>query len=127
MQLPRGNLECIEPRPLILLRAQQLLQTNKLLDCLILLRKQRVDLNYLIDYNPRIFLDNVAELVHAMLATNHDLISLLVTALEPVDVTLYKYPLHITSNNSTSASAGKFFHINFNICFVLRKEIRRVH
>ena len=93
MQLPRGNLETIEPRPLILLRAQHLIHAGQLLDCLILLRKQRVDLNYLIDYSPRIFFDCLPDLVSSMLKTNHDLISLLVTALEPVDVTLYKYPL----------------------------------
>lgn len=93
LQLPRGNLETIEPRPLILLRAQHLLHDNQLLECLVLLRKQRVDLNYVVDYSPRIFLDNVSHFVSTMLRTNHDLISLLVTALEPVDVTVHKYPL----------------------------------
>lgn len=96
LQLPRGNLETIEPRPLILLRAQHLLHEARLLDCLILLRKQRVDLNYLVDYSPRIFFDSVAPFVSTMLQTNHDLISLLVTALEPVDVTVHKYPLFST-------------------------------
>lgn len=93
LQLPRGNLETIEPRPLILLRAQQLLHSARLLDCLVLLRKQRVDLNYLVDYSPRIFFDNVQSFVADMLRTSHDLISLLVTALDSIDVTLYKYPL----------------------------------
>jgi hypothetical protein len=96
LQLPRGNLETIEPRPLILLRAQQLLHSRRLLDCLVLLRKQRVDLNYLVDYSPRIFFESVESFVTDMLTTNHDLISLLVTALEPTDVTVYKYPLDRT-------------------------------
>jgi hypothetical protein len=59
----------------------------------VLLRKQRVDLNYLVDYSPRIFFRNIESFVKAMLSTSHDLISLLITALETVDVTEFKYPL----------------------------------
>lgn len=93
LQLPRGNLECIEPRPLILLKAQHLLTSNQLFQCFVLLRKQRVDLNFLVDFDPILFLSGVETMVNAMLGDNPDSISLFVTALEPVDVTLTKYPL----------------------------------
>jgi hypothetical protein len=109
MQLPRGNLECIEPRPLILCQAQRLLETNQLLECIVLLRKQRVDLNYITDYNPRIFMENVEPLTLAMMRTNHDLISLLVTALEPVDVTVHKYPLYVTNQCDRAAINAQRF------------------
>ena len=93
LQLPRGNLECIEPRPLILLKAQHLLTSNQLFQCFVLLRKQRVDLNFLVDFDPMLFLSGVETMINAMLADNPDSISLFVTALEPVDTTLTKYPL----------------------------------
>ena len=126
MQLPRGNLETIEPRPLILLRAQQLLHEHKLLDCLVLLRKQRVDLNYLVDYSPRIFMDHATSFVTQMMCTNHDLISLLVTALEPVDVTLFKYPLyHLPAQFRAAREVAEFVGDNKvnKVCSTVRNVL----
>ena len=96
-QLPRGNLECFEPRPLILMRAQHLMHRGALLDCLILLRKQRVDLNYIVDFSPRIFFRHVGTFVRQMLECNPDLIALMITALEPVDTSHTKYTLRTST------------------------------
>ena len=90
--MPRGNLEGFEPRPLIFLKARELLDKSELLPCLLLLRRQKVDLNYLIDYNPVLFLQCVVPLVREILTLNPDLLSLLVSSLEPGDTTATKYP-----------------------------------
>eukprot|EP01034_Spumella_vulgaris_P024576 gene24576-30941_t len=103
IQLPRGNLELFEPRPLILMRAQNLMDSLQFLDCLVLLRRQRVDLNYLVDFKPSLFLENVTTFVTAAFHTNPDLLSLLVSSLEPSDVTLTKYPRHIGSSAGINA------------------------
>lgn len=92
LQMPRGNLEGFEPRPLIFLKARELLDKSELLPCLLLLRRQKVDLNYLIDYNPVLFLQCVVPLVRETLTLNPDLLSLLVSSLEPGDTTASKYP-----------------------------------
>lgn len=92
--MPRGNLEGFEPRPLIFLKARELLDKSEILPCLLLLRRQKVDLNYLIDYNPVLFLGCVVPLVRDILALNPDLLSLLVSSLEPGDTTAFKYPTH---------------------------------
>ncbi len=106
IQLPRGNLEIFEPRPMILLKAQRLLVVDalssvspQLLECLVLLRRQRVDLNYLVDFNPVIFLEQAHNFVRQALGVagstynqdRSDLLSLFITSLDPQDVTMTKY------------------------------------
>ena len=92
--MPRGNLEAFEPRPLIFLKAKGLIDSNLLFSCLLLLRRQKVDLNYLIDYNPMKFLDQINNLVKESLEVNSELLSLLISSLEPGDTTISKYPSH---------------------------------
>ena len=94
LQMPRGNLEGIEPRPLIFLKARELIDSLDMLSCLLLLRRQKVDLNYLIDYNPVVFLSQVGSLVKRCLSSNPDLLSLLISSLEPGDTTSFKYPTY---------------------------------
>eukprot|EP01041_Mallomonas_annulata_P000313 gene313-571_t len=98
IQLPRGNLEAFEPRPLVLKRARTLLDKDEILTCLQLLRKQRVDLNLLVDYNPSAFFKAVSTFVSSTLAVDPELLSLLISALIPGDVTLTKYPLRKPRN-----------------------------
>ena len=94
LQMPRGNLEAFEPRPLIFLKAKKLIESNLLFSCLLLLRRQKVDLNYLIDYNPNKFIDQISNLVKESLDVNPELLSLLISSLEPGDTTISKYPSH---------------------------------
>jgi len=72
-----------------------------------------VDLNYLVDYSPRIFMDHATPFVTQMMRSNHDLISLLVTALEPVDVTLFKYPMyHLPAQFRAAREVAEFVGYN---------------
>jgi hypothetical protein len=91
VQMPRGNLESFEPRPLILMQATKLLDSNRYFECLVLLRRQKVDLNFIVDYSPELFLQNVETLVKNALSTNAELLSLLVSSLEPNNSSLFKY------------------------------------
>lgn len=93
LQIPRGNLEGCEPRPLVLMKSRILLDQKKYLECLLLLRKQRVDLNLLVDHNPENFLLQVPELIPLMVKTNPELLPLLISALENGNVSAQKYPL----------------------------------
>ena len=98
LQMPRGNLEAFEPRPLIFLKAKELIEKKQILSCLLLLRRQKIDLNYLIDYNPNIFLEEVNNLVRESLEVNPELLSLLISSLQPGDTTIFKYPMNKPTN-----------------------------
>lgn len=141
LQMPRGNLEAFEPRPLILLKARGIIdasvcvpsmssianssdeislanQSNQfnqaiilashpstssssssssLIECLLLLRRQKVDLNYLIDYNPLTFLREVNSLVIKSVENNPDILSLLISSLQGGDCTIFKYPFGVNN------------------------------
>lgn len=100
LQQPRGNLESFEPRVLVLLHVQRTLQQSKdsatYYNCLILLRRQRIDLNLLIDFNPQLFVSNIQQFISTVVSIGSsalEMISLLVTALEEEDIVQLKYPI----------------------------------
>jgi hypothetical protein len=93
VQLPRGNLEAFEPRPLVIVRAQRLLLDSSYYECLILLRRQRVDLNYIVDFNPRLFAQNLRTFVKFCVRSKPELLCQFITSLEPGNNTLNKFKL----------------------------------
>lgn len=93
LQMPRGNFETCEPRHLALKRARLMMDASSFFECLAFLRRQRIDLNLLFDYNADKFLAGVPSLVAQCLELNPDLLSLLISSLEAGDVTRSKYAL----------------------------------
>ena len=93
LQMPRGNLEGCEPRPLVLMKSRLLLADCHYLECLLLLRRQRVDMNLLVDHNPTKFVANVNSFVAATLERNPEFLSLLISALDVGNVCFEKYPI----------------------------------
>lgn len=91
LQMPRGNLEGIEPRPLVLIKAKNLLVDLKYVECLQLVRRQRVDLNILVDHNPLKFMKNIHDFVKCAVSLNPEYISLLISSLEPSNMSFQKY------------------------------------
>lgn len=63
LQLPRGNLEIIRPRPLTILSAVELLQERKYFIAFDLLRKERINLNVICDLDPLKFVDDLNEFI----------------------------------------------------------------
>ncbi|XP_054288368.1 elongator complex protein 1 isoform X2 [Macrosteles quadrilineatus] len=63
LQMPRGNLETIEPRALTLVTAAALLDSGDYAAVAKLLRRQRINLNLCVDHNPSLFLLSVPRFV----------------------------------------------------------------
>jgi elongator complex protein 1 len=59
LQMPRGNLETIWPRAMVLAGIRRLIDEKNYKRAYLHCRTQRVDMNVLYDYNPQQFLDNV--------------------------------------------------------------------
>ncbi|EYB95240.1 hypothetical protein Y032_0162g3422 [Ancylostoma ceylanicum] len=79
MQMPRGNLETIHPRPFVVRVIKQLIDELKYVEALKEMKKHRIDMNMLVDYKPDVFLSHLGELVNS--AKDPDLINLLIAAL----------------------------------------------
>lgn len=63
LQMPRGNLETIQPRVLSLVIIGELLDSHCYRKAFDLLRKQRINLNLLVDHNPVDFLAYISDFI----------------------------------------------------------------
>ncbi|CAI2174277.1 9937_t:CDS:10 [Funneliformis geosporum] len=59
LQMPRGNLETVHPRVLVLASVRESLDRFDYLSAYMTCRKHRIDLNILYDHDPKSFLNNV--------------------------------------------------------------------
>uniref|UniRef100_A0A1I7XI19 Dolichyl-diphosphooligosaccharide--protein glycosyltransferase subunit KCP2 n=1 Tax=Heterorhabditis bacteriophora TaxID=37862 RepID=A0A1I7XI19_HETBA len=54
MQMPRGNLEVIYPRPFIIRNLKYLMDSQQYIEALKIMKKHRIDMNFLVDHDPRV-------------------------------------------------------------------------
>lgn len=94
LQMPRGNLECIQPRALLLHIIKCYLDKCNYLAALGIMTKQRINLNLIYDHNPQLFLDNVEKFIEDIVQ-NRKLIwlNMFLSDLQNEDVssTMYAY------------------------------------
>lgn len=62
-QMPRGNLETIHPRTLLISKLKHNIDNMSYLTVVKSMRKHRINMNILFDHNPEKFLDNLFEFV----------------------------------------------------------------
>ncbi|KAF1334906.1 Elongator complex protein 1, partial [Globisporangium splendens] len=112
VQMPRGNLECMAPRLLVLALAVQQIEQLQYVAALEICRKHRLDLNLLVDFDSTSFLANFpARLIRYFLETKptqitSDRLCLFITNLHPVDVWKTKYLPQVAPFIATSDSAA---------------------
>ncbi len=123
LQMPRGNLETVNPRPLVLEVVKRDLTKKRYRSALRVCRSHRLDLNLLHDFGPAEFMDDVALFVKQVADVDH--LNLFLTSLRDEDVTktLYKEYRSKTSNEDAEGadSTGK---VN-RICSAMRAELER--
>nr|CCA15056.1 elongator complex protein 1 putative [Albugo laibachii Nc14] len=95
LQAERGNLETLTPCILILLLVIQLLSKKLFVIALETCRKHRLDLNLLVDYDPKAFYNHLDAILEELLAASpgiaSDRLCLFITNLHPVNMWLTKY------------------------------------
>ncbi|KAF2471630.1 elongator complex protein 1 [Lindgomyces ingoldianus] len=107
LQMPRGNLETIYPRALVLAAIRRGIEGERYAEAFLACRNQRVDMNILHDHDPKRFLANIESIVEQIARTEH--IDLLLSQLRNEDVseTMYKETLK-TKDPSIKANGLKF-------------------
>lgn len=88
VQMPRGNLETVAPRALLLSSIHQWLDAGDWLRAWQEIRRQRVDANILYDHNPEVFTAAAPTLVHTL---PEDALSALLISARDEDVTATMY------------------------------------
>jgi len=91
LQMPRGNLEGISPRGLVLPYVMSKIQSGEIQEAFDIMRRQRVDLNLIVDLDPSNFLSCVADQLICQIE-KIDNINLFISSLIDVDST-FKYPV----------------------------------
>nr|XP_011469813.1 PREDICTED: elongator complex protein 1 [Fragaria vesca subsp. vesca] len=91
LQPSRGNLECIYPRKLVLASICNALVQRRFRDALLMVRRQRIDFNVLVDYcGWQVFLQSAAEFVKQVNNLNHMTEFVCAIKNEDTTETLYK-------------------------------------
>lgn len=118
LQMPRGNLETIQPRSLSLHLIKNYLNDMNYKAAFELFRRQRINLNLIVDHNPGLFLENVKKFIDDI--SNPMWISLFVSDLSNEDVTKTMY---ISSYaNEPQASLNNKIEV---VCGLLRAEMEK--
>ena len=71
MQMPRGNLETIHPRALVLAGIRDSINNKKLKKAFFACRNHRVDMNILHDHAPQQFISNVSLFIEQVKKVEH--------------------------------------------------------
>ncbi|XP_033204247.2 elongator complex protein 1 [Bombus vancouverensis nearcticus] len=116
LQMPRGNLECIQPRALSLYIIGFYLDNCNYLSAFDLMRRQRINLNLIYDYNPKKFIENANKFVEQV--SKASWLSLFLSELADEDVTMTIYANYYRRHQSESRN----LEINKieSICSLLR-------
>jgi elongator complex protein 1 len=85
LQMPRGNLETIEPRALVVSQVRRAIDKIDYQSAFVAARKHRLDLNLLYDHNPELFMSNLDSFVKQL--ADVDYLNLFISALTKEDVT----------------------------------------
>ncbi|KAJ8015545.1 hypothetical protein DPEC_G00027240 [Dallia pectoralis] len=122
LQMPRGNLETIHHRALVLAQIRKWLDERRFREAFECMRKLRINLNLMYDHNPKVFLDNVETFLRQLDSINH--INLFLTELREEDTTTTMYPCpgNATGQPAPGAS-GKKVDI---VCEALRSTMESI-
>ena len=100
LQMPRGNLETIYPRALVLAGVRDSLNRRKYRKAFLACRNHRVDMNFLYDHAPEQFLKDIGLFVDQVKKVDH--IDLFLSQLREEDVSkaMYKETLRVTDGTA---------------------------
>ncbi|XP_031424858.1 elongator complex protein 1 isoform X2 [Clupea harengus] len=122
LQMPRGNLETIHHRALVLAQLRKWLDSLRFRDAFEVMRKQRINLNLLYDHNTKVFLENVELFLKQVDSISH--INLFLTELREEDTTKTMYPC--PSNCPPPSAPGVVEKKVDVVCDVLRATMERL-
>uniref|UniRef100_A0A8B9PM09 Elongator complex protein 1 n=1 Tax=Apteryx owenii TaxID=8824 RepID=A0A8B9PM09_APTOW len=123
LQMPRGNLETIHHRALVLAQIQKWLNRLMFREAFQCMRKLRINLNLLYDHNPKVFLENVETFIKQIDSVNY--INLFFTELKEEDFTKSMYPSLNGSSNAQPQQHPDQKKVNL-VCDVMRVAMERI-
>ncbi|XP_056239105.1 elongator complex protein 1 [Seriola aureovittata] len=105
LQMPRGNLETVHHRALVLAQLRKWLNSLRFREAFECMRKLRINLNLIYDHNPKVFLENIETFITQLNSINH--INLFLTELKEEDTTSSMYPRPESSPVQPQPASGQ--------------------
>ncbi|KAF2235143.1 IKI3-domain-containing protein [Viridothelium virens] len=123
LQMPRGNLETIYPRALVLAGIRKSIITKDYKTAFLACRNHRVDMNILHDYDPRQFMANVSLFVKQIKKIEH--IDLFLSQLRDENVcqTMYKETLQFSISDEVSPQTNG---VSYNAPIAEKSKVNRI-
>ncbi|CAH8517463.1 unnamed protein product [Schistosoma turkestanicum] len=112
LQMPRGNLEEIHPRALVLAYLCKLLNSKQYEQAVKMMRRHRINFNLLHDHNPNLFLSNIKQFLQSI--EDPDLITLFISDLVDEDVTetiYHKFYSKSSEHHQSTSTVSKLERI----------------
>ena len=103
LQMPRGNMEGIYPRALVLPYVMSKIDQKEYGEAFGMMRRQKVDLNLIVDMEPLRFLkseDGVGKFLEQVIPVDH--LNLFISCLQDADVTQFRYRIPNWFERATS-------------------------
>ncbi|XP_017590845.1 PREDICTED: elongator complex protein 1 isoform X1 [Corvus brachyrhynchos] len=123
LQMPRGNLETIHHRALVLAQIRKWLDRLMFREAFQCMRKLRINLNLLYDHNPKVFLENTETFIRQIDSVNY--INLFFTELKEEDFTKSMYPSLNGSSSTHPRQHPDQKKVNL-ICDVMRDAMEHI-
>ncbi|XP_046881186.1 elongator complex protein 1 isoform X2 [Hypomesus transpacificus] len=105
LQMPRGNLETLHHRALVLAQLRRRLDCRKFREAFECMRKLRINLNLIYDHNPKSFLESTEIFLKQLDSISH--INLFLTELKEEDTTTTMYPCPVSSPDRPAGGASR--------------------
>nr|XP_045600138.1 putative elongator complex protein 1 [Procambarus clarkii] len=121
MQMPRGNLEVVSPRPLAVHTLKFLLNEHKYHKVMDIIRIQRIDLNLIYDHDPADFLAHVTHFVQNV--DNPHWIDLFIASLSEIDVTQTMYSFNYSSGQNKGCKSQELGSKIDVVCKAVREAM----
>lgn len=100
LQMPRGNLETIFPRALVLAGIRRAIEARNYKEAFSICRTHRVDINILYDYAPKQFMQDIGLFVEQVKKVEHVDLFLSSLSAEDVTKTIYKDTINLAAQVS---------------------------
>ncbi|NXY46754.1 ELP1 protein, partial [Ceuthmochares aereus] len=125
LQMPRGNLEIVHHRALVLAQIRKWLDRLMFREAFQCMRKLRINLNLLYDHNPKVsvFLENAEAFIRQIDSVNY--INLFFTELKEEDFTKTMYPFLNGSSNAQRHQHPDQRKVNL-VCDVMRVAMEHI-
>ncbi|VDK82896.1 unnamed protein product [Litomosoides sigmodontis] len=105
LQMPRGNLETIYLKELLLSKLKELINNMRFKDAAIIMKKHRIDMNLFYDHNPEFFIKHIGQFVENI--GSAELLNLFVASLNNDNVTTGIYSENYCSNSHANHNKAK--------------------